>query len=65
MRQRDPEMRTFWRADASAMDRRRRRISGSSEALLEQADEKPLVYDWIAAEPLYLQADLDSFWIMS
>jgi CHAT domain-containing protein len=34
------------------------RIPGSSEALLEQADEKSWVNNWIAAEPLYRQAEL-------
>ena len=34
------------------------RIPGSSEALLEQADEKSWVNNWIAAEPLYQQAEL-------
>src|SRR5271155_4666166 len=32
--------------------------SGSSEALLEQADEKSWVNNWIAAEPPYRQAEL-------
>jgi CHAT domain-containing protein len=34
------------------------RIPGSSEALLEQADEESWVNNWIAAEPLYRQAEL-------
>jgi hypothetical protein len=34
------------------------RIPGSSEVLLEQADEKSWVNNWIAAEPLYRQAEL-------
>jgi hypothetical protein len=34
------------------------RIPGSPEALLEQADEKSWVNNWIAAEPLYRQAEL-------
>src|ERR1700730_2901368 len=34
------------------------RIPGSSEALLEQADEKSWVNNWIAAEPLYRQAEV-------
>src|SRR6266481_4374804 len=34
------------------------RIPGSSEALLEQADEKSWVNNWIAAEPIYRQAEL-------
>jgi hypothetical protein len=34
------------------------RIPGSSEALLDQADEKSWVNNWIAAEPLYRQAEL-------
>lgn len=34
------------------------RIPGSSEALLEQADEKSWVNNWIEAEPLYRQAEL-------
>jgi len=38
-----------------------RRIPGSSEALLEQADEKSWVNNWIAAEPLYDKQNLDSF----
>jgi len=33
------------------------RIPGSSEALLEQADEKSWVNNWIAAAPLYRQAE--------
>lgn len=34
------------------------RIPGSPEALLEQADEKSWDNNWIAAEPLYRQAEL-------
>jgi hypothetical protein len=34
------------------------RIPASSEALLEQADEKSWVNNWIAAEPIYRQAEL-------
>src|SRR5579863_4048179 len=34
------------------------RIPGSTEALLEQADEKSWVNNWIVAEPLYRQAEL-------
>ena len=33
------------------------RILGSSESSLEQADEKSWVNNWIAAEPLYRQAE--------